>query len=344
LICIRYKDDQTGDMVCVKCGRVCAERQLNEGAEWRNFENDDEDHSRVGMAERLGDLPMQLTTRVTEIKGNSGPKQRFTVDRDADAEFLDKGLRDIRRTLACLREGSVDVRSEVLASHYFHAAYQYMLLQKQNLAPAFASCPNAKAVKVKRVPPKSSSDPGQQVAVVREKLARRKTFAVAAIHQALSMQGIHQTRWSREHISQLMDGMEVSSDMLKKAAIDLKQAWHHVYPQEANEQRARFEEAAAASSPVTNSIKSSTKIDKKDVVMEDATAPSQPPLLLLPIKSERHDSYHSYPSSATSTPSTPSNAESLVKMEKDDLDMDPSNFDFADAQLPEFYLSNMSHL
>ena len=223
-----FKDESRGDLICTECGRVVTERLISEAPEWRNFEGDD-DHSRVGIVYH-SDLVENLTTTMGV--------QKYEHD---DQEFLEKGLREIRNALYNLRQGSVDERTEMLATHYFHSAYQYMLLQKHGLAPTFKTSPAGRRQGNSSKATKKASEETS-----REKLARRKTFAVAAIHKALRDQG-YDRRWSLDTISQLFEGMEVSKEMLKRASLDLKHAWYHNYPEAARKEQLQFESASLAS-------------------------------------------------------------------------------------------------
>jgi len=212
------------------------ERLISEAPEWRNFEGDD-DHSRVGIVYH-SDLIENLTTKMGV--------QKYEHD---EQEFLEKGLREIRNALYNLRQGSVDERTEMLATHYFHSVYQYMLLQKHGLAPIFKTGP---AVRRQGNSKKATKKAGEETS--REKLARRKTFAVASIHKALRDQGYDCGRWSLDTISQLFEGMEVSKEMLKRASLDLKQAWDHNYPEAARKEQLQFESASLAPPPPTPGV------------------------------------------------------------------------------------------
>jgi len=60
------EDAKTGDLVCRNCGRVLEEKQIDQGADWRNFDdNKDKSHATVS-----NNLIESMSTHIAEEKGS----------------------------------------------------------------------------------------------------------------------------------------------------------------------------------------------------------------------------------------------------------------------------------
>jgi len=70
------EDIRTGDIVCTSCGRVCQEKTIDMGSEWRNFADSGENKSR---AETVDDVVDKLYTNITNTK--QGERQNNAMSR-----------------------------------------------------------------------------------------------------------------------------------------------------------------------------------------------------------------------------------------------------------------------
>eukprot|EP01130_Rhizamoeba_saxonica_P002086 TRINITY_DN11894_c0_g1_i1.p1 TRINITY_DN11894_c0_g1~~TRINITY_DN11894_c0_g1_i1.p1 ORF type:complete len:223 (-),score=41.91 TRINITY_DN11894_c0_g1_i1:56-682(-) len=177
------EDLEKGDVVCADCGRVCSEKVIDDGAEWRQFDSEPgtAERSRVGSAYHV-DIGPQLTSRTSKY------------DKD-DLQFLHMGLRDIDSILFSLFDGcSRNVAVENRAKSIFNKAFQQQVDQKSG---------------------KVAFKKDKQ----RERFARRKQFVVAAVWKSLRKARI--TRWSISDISAQIGGRDVTEKSARKCLQDI---------------------------------------------------------------------------------------------------------------------------
>lgn len=68
-------DPESGEMVCSKCGLVSSERTVDSRAEWRTFESDGNDRTRVGSPSSLAIHDMGLATVIGKENRDSSGRQ-----------------------------------------------------------------------------------------------------------------------------------------------------------------------------------------------------------------------------------------------------------------------------
>jgi transcription initiation factor TFIIB len=68
-------DPESGEMICSKCGLVSSERTVDSRAEWRTFESDGNDRTRVGSPSSLAIHDMGLATVIGKENRDSSGRQ-----------------------------------------------------------------------------------------------------------------------------------------------------------------------------------------------------------------------------------------------------------------------------
>jgi len=66
---IFVEDTRHGDIICQSCGTVLPERYIDPGREWRDFQDSDQDRSRIGMANEF--LKDGIGTHIASLKGGT---------------------------------------------------------------------------------------------------------------------------------------------------------------------------------------------------------------------------------------------------------------------------------
>lgn len=154
-----YDDTHTGDSICRGCGLVAEEHVVDDTAEWRVIADDEDSKQRS----RVGAAINPFSVYDVSTSASSGLDQRH---RD-DQQFLRDGKRNIDAVIPQLFEGNENERIRSRAIEIFEYGYRFQQRQKHGKQKFEAT----KGVKKKT---------GQ-----RQKYARRKAIAVAAVYQAL---------------------------------------------------------------------------------------------------------------------------------------------------------------
>jgi len=184
------EDERSGDQICSECGFVSQERTISLEAEYRVFADDSASQSKVHYGQLYNPFMEYSLT------------ENSRLERD-EKEFLWDGMKNIEEIFFKLTKGdSVSKPVQDRAKELFQKAFRMQLAQKKGTVP-MKRATGVEAVKLKR-----------------QKFSRRKQFVVTCLYQALKEQGI--TTWSIEHLSDQMEGIQVSKYSVKNCLKDLQ--------------------------------------------------------------------------------------------------------------------------
>ncbi len=176
-------DDITGELFCNKCGLVLSDRQVDEGAEWRSFSNEEQSRARTGAGTTLTMHDMGLSTVIGAINKDSTGKPlaagvKSSIDRlrtwdnrTQAKNSTDKNLRQALNEMNKLKDKLALSEAVITnAAYIYRKAMEKKLVKGRTIhglvaACMYAACRNAET-------PRTLDDIAEEMNIRRKDVAR----------------------------------------------------------------------------------------------------------------------------------------------------------------------------